>query len=831
MNKFSLVLFLLITTSFFVKGQNNIGVHNWEYHKQKLSSIKNEAHTDNQVNIIPLNNFKKKTVSKTIFGYLPYWEYYNAKSYIRYDLLTHIALFSYSINSNGYIINPIGESWPWIDIINEAHQNGTKVIMTVVNFDITQSEMNNILTNPTLTLNFINDAKTIISTYSLDGINIDFEASNISISDRSEKINKFMKALTDSLHGFSSNLEVSFSSPPVNWDNYWDFEGLAKSCDYLFVMGYDFYGSWSDYTGPTAPIVSNVSNYNITNTIDIQYKNITRNNPEKLILGVPYYGPHWIAQGDNEGSGIISFVDSEKFRDAEPNSEIFGLKWSENFKNSWYSYSDGKNYRQIWFDNDSSLALKYNLAKSRNLKGVGIWALGYDGDRSELWNLIDIKFGSGKLPLPSIPKNFSVSTLNNNSLKISFSPSDYAESYEIFSSEDSMEFNLYTEITVNSFIIDSLEFLKPYFFKVRAKNSSGQSLFSKILCGIPSESKILIINGYEKIDSTDSNFDYIKNYVEPLLNLKFGFSSCSNDAVYNGKVNLNDFDIVFWMLLDESTANETFNHLEQQKVKLFLENGGKLFISGSEIGFDLVQNGNGEDVDFYSNYLKSIYIANSPLNQSSTYYSIEPVTGEVFDGLEMIAFDDGNHGTIDVNDPDAIAANSGASNIMQFVNINFASGAAGIAYSGAFGGSNLEGKLIYLSVPFETIYNAQERNNLMLKIMEYFSKPVNVDQLNSNKYTLSMEQNYPNPFNSSTVINYSVPENLAKLSGKMLVTLKVYDILGREVNILINDFQAPGRHQVVFNTSQLDLNLSSGVYVYKLQIGNYYKARKMIILN
>ena len=356
-------------------------------------------------------------------------------------------------------------------------------------------------------------------------------------------------------------------------------------------------------------------------------------------------------------------------------------------------------------------------------------------------------------------------------------------------------------------------------------------MFSKILCGIPSESKILIINGYEKIDSTDSNFDFIKNYVEPLLNLKFGFSSCSNDAVYNGKVNLNDFDIVFWMLLDESTANETFNHLEQQKVKLFLENGGKLFISGSEIGFDLVQNGNGEDVDFYSNYLKSIYIANSPLNQSSTYYSIEPVTGEVFDGLEMIAFDDGNHGTIDVNDPDAIAANSGASNIMQFVNINFASGAAGIAYSGAFGGSNLEGKLIYLSVPFETIYNAQERNNLMLKIMEYFSKPVNVDQLNSNKYTLSMEQNYPNPFNSSTVINYSVPENLAKLSGKMLVTLKVYDILGREVNILINDFQAPGRHQVVFNTSQLDLNLSSGVYVYKLQIGNYYKARKMIILN
>lgn len=830
MKKFFKLLFFVMSISFLVKAQTNIGVHNWEYHKQKSLTNKNETLLVKNVNIIPLNNFQKKTVSKTVFGYLPFWEYSNAKSYLRYDLLTHIALFSYSVNANGFIINPNGESWPWPDIINEAHQNGTKVIMTVVNFDITQLEMNNILTNKNLTLNFINDAKNIISTYSLDGINIDFEASNINPSDRSDNINKFMKALTDSLHEFSSKLEVSFASPPVNWDNNWDFEGLAESCDYLFVMGYDFYGSWSDYTGPTAPLVSSVSNYNITNTIDVQYKNISNSKPEKLILGVPYYGPHWIAFGEYEGAGIISFVDSEKFRDAEPNSEIYGLKWSQNFKNSWYSYPDGNNYRQIWFDNDSSLALKYNLAISRNLKGVGLWALGYDGDRSELWNLIDIKFGSGKLPLPSIPKNFSVSTLNNNSLKINFSPSDYAKSYEIFYSEDSLEFNFYTEITENSFIIDSLELLKPYFFKVRAKNSSGQSPFSKILCGIPSESKILIINGFEKIDSSGNNFDYIKNYTQPLLNLGLGFSSCSNDAVYNGKIDLTDFDIIFWMLLDESNTNETFNHLEQQKVKLFLENGGKLFISGSEIGWDLIQNGDGTDVDFYSNYLKSIYIANSPLNQSGAYYSIEPVIGEVFDGLEIIPFDDGNHGTIDVKSPDAIAANSGASNIMQFGNINFASGAAGIAYTGTFGESNYEGKLIYFSVPFETIYNVDDRKNLMVKIIEYFNKTVNVDQLNSINNSFSIEQNYPNPFNSSTVINYSLPDNLNLVSNKTLVTLKVYDILGREVSILLNDYQTPGKHKVVFNTSQLDVNLSSGVYVYKLQVGNYYKAMKMVIL-
>lgn len=86
-------------------------------------------------------------------------------------------------------------------------------------------------------------------------------------------------------------------------------------------------------------------------------------------------------------------------------------------------------------------------------------------------------------------------------------------------------------------------------------------------------------------------------------------------------------------------------------------------------------------------------------------------------------------------------------------------------------------------------------------------------------YTLS--QNYPNPFNPSTNIKYSIP-----VSG--FVSLKVYDILGNEVANLINTNQNAGQYSIDFNTS--GINLSSGVYFYKLTAGNFTDVKKMSLI-
>ncbi len=94
----------------------------------------------------------------------------------------------------------------------------------------------------------------------------------------------------------------------------------------------------------------------------------------------------------------------------------------------------------------------------------------------------------------------------------------------------------------------------------------------------------------------------------------------------------------------------------------------------------------------------------------------------------------------------------------------------------------------------------------------------------SNKITsYELDQNYPNPFNPSTIINYQIPK-----SG--FVTLKIYDILGRELETLVNKEQTAGKYKLSFNSSEKGLSLPSGIYFYRIQAGNFMETKKMILL-
>ena len=85
--------------------------------------------------------------------------------------------------------------------------------------------------------------------------------------------------------------------------------------------------------------------------------------------------------------------------------------------------------------------------------------------------------------------------------------------------------------------------------------------------------------------------------------------------------------------------------------------------------------------------------------------------------------------------------------------------------------------------------------------------------------TFELGQNYPNPFNPTTVISYQLPANT-------LVTLKVYDVLGRLVKTLVQERQTAGVHSVTFNAS----SLSSGVYFYRLSAGSFVQTMKLMLL-
>ncbi|GBD91300.1 aminopeptidase N [bacterium BMS3Abin04] len=125
-------------------------------------------------------------------------------------------------------------------------------------------------------------------------------------------------------------------------------------------------------------------------------------------------------------------------------------------------------------------------------------------------------------------------------------------------------------------------------------------------------------------------------------------------------------------------------------------------------------------------------------------------------------------------------------------------------------------------------------NNLILKEIQKVTTGITSESKIVNKFRLF--QNYPNPFNPTTTIKYSVTKEthpfIPSREGKersdrgVLVTLNVYDLLGRKVTSLVNKMQQPGNYKVEFDAS----SLPSGIYYYRIKSGTYSKVKKMILL-
>jgi len=137
-----------------------------------------------------------------------------------------------------------------------------------------------------------------------------------------------------------------------------------------------------------------------------------------------------------------------------------------------------------------------------------------------------------------------------------------------------------------------------------------------------------------------------------------------------------------------------------------------------------------------------------------------------------------------------------------------------------FGASVNSGKIIYLSFPIETVADDNAFNSVIAKSMNYFEPGiVSVDNELNLVNEFNLFQNYPNPFNPSTVISYQLPV-------ASNVTLKVYDVLGREIATLVNEEKPAGSYEVDFNAN----GLSSGVYFYTLRLNDKSYSKSMILM-
>jgi spore germination protein YaaH len=333
------------------------------------------------------------TSDKIVFGFLPYWVD-STKLNIRYDLLTHIGVFTYDVSADGSLTDMRGSLLPWDNIFNLAAQNDVKLIMTLTNFNA--EDIHTILTDSVSRKNLFSNVMNVIAQKGYNGVVVDFEGLNTG-DDQQYEFKNFMKLFREEFDQVYTSLELSAALPVENWGT-WDFAGISEYCDYVFIMGYDFYGSWSETTGPCSPLTAKYISITEAFSDESDYKNVSA---DKIVLGVPYYGNVWKTNSSEAYAEVTPYSDTLSANNWQSNFFYYDIenyssfeKYFDNIsKTPWMrKQNDDSTWTQVWYDDSTSLALKYDFAIEKNLKGIGIWALGYDGKRDELWNLIEDKF-------------------------------------------------------------------------------------------------------------------------------------------------------------------------------------------------------------------------------------------------------------------------------------------------------------------------------------------------------------------------------------------------------------------------------------------------------
>jgi hypothetical protein len=327
--------------------------------------------------------------------------------------------------------------------------------------------------------------------------------------------------------------------------------------------------------------------------------------------------------------------------------------------------------------------------------------------------------------------------------------------------------------------------------------------------------RILVVDGFDRYGGSGSYpypyHTFAQGLGRAIAHYDHTFDTAENEAVINGNIALDAYDAVIWSLGDESTAGETFSSNEQDLVKDYLKQGGRLFVSGSEIAWDLDYRGSVTDKGFIHDYLKTAYNADD-----AGSYQVTGVPGTVFDDLTL-NFDDGSHGVYEEDYPDAFNA-SGSQAALVYGNGRI----AGLQFQGLVPGGIDTAKIVIMGFPIETLYNESERIALLGKIFEFFEFDSLTD-ITDQPFTL--DQNFPNPFVSeSTTLRYRIQT----LSD---VTCSIFNLKGQLVRQWSMPDTSPGDHDLVWNgTNTKGQRVASGIYFYQLTAGKYSQTRKMVVI-
>lgn len=329
---------------------------------------------------------------KEIYGYFPYWMIENQEA-ISLDTLTTLSYFGLTVDGKGSIITRMKdgsvekgwESWTSSklqNLITRAKQRNIKLELTIKSFN--NADIEALVSSDEAQKTFINNTIQLIQAKAFDGVNLDFEYSGTANEETMYHFSRLVKNLRTEMRKQIPHATLTLSTyvTEASTPRLVDIERVASDIDSFVIMGYDFHTP-AGAPGPIAPLEGSLS---LTGLVQSY---IDKVGEEKLVLALPHYGYDW-QEGTTDRSShkilpyIMALEESKKHQ----------VQWDGVAQSPWYTYQDKETQstRVVYFENIRSLGLKYDYINKKNLRGVGMWAMGYEGTSTEIELLLQEKF-------------------------------------------------------------------------------------------------------------------------------------------------------------------------------------------------------------------------------------------------------------------------------------------------------------------------------------------------------------------------------------------------------------------------------------------------------
>ncbi|HZZ98330.1 MAG TPA: glycosyl hydrolase family 18 protein [Candidatus Saccharimonadia bacterium] len=390
-----LALLLLGVGVFFL---SIVGLQQFDAYQHRLMSPTglNEA-----LVAIATTSAQLKHDKKIVYGFLPYWTIKTAQIP---QQLTNVGYFSISVDKDGnFVTRQDGYAEPGWRTYNSAELERVRTVtseqhqkLEILITMMTADDIASFLTNKSAQVTFQTNLRQFIHSQPLDGVNMDVEYAGDVTDQLRAALTQVIADTSQTVHSVDPNAEVSIDifADSATRQRLYDVSALAPHVDHIIVMTYDFFRASSPQSGPVAPVFGSDKNRwdsDIATNLKVL---IQQAPPEKILLGIPFYGYEWRTSGDAPGSSTYPKT-GELATYKRVHELLVGQKaqeqWDADALSPFLTYNDNGKTQMIFYENSRSLSYKLDLVNNTDLGGIAIWALGYEGSTRELWDVIGQK--------------------------------------------------------------------------------------------------------------------------------------------------------------------------------------------------------------------------------------------------------------------------------------------------------------------------------------------------------------------------------------------------------------------------------------------------------